>query len=225
MWNNELQAGYGFVHSFDKDYLLKSDDRLIFDSKFGYKAAEKLYFSAVYNFRTQFADGWDAKHEVVISDFFAPAYTSLGLGIDYTPTKNVSINFAPLTGKVTMVRQEGLRTRYGNAEDQFARFELGAQLRVDAKLEVENFKVGTALVLFSDYLNKPQNIKVLWDVNAEAKVTKFFSVTLRTNLIYDDNVLVPKYDRITNELYQGKGVQFKELFSIGFTYTFGQAKK
>ncbi len=225
IWNNELQAGYGFVHSFDKDYLLKSDDRLIFDSKFGYKAAEKLYFSAVYNFRTQFADGWDAKHEVVISDFFAPAYTSLGLGIDYTPTKNVSINFAPLTGKVTMVRQEALRTRYGNAEDQFARFELGAQLRVDAKLEVENFKVGTALVLFSDYLNKPQNIKVLWDVNAEAKVTKFFSVTLRTNLIYDDNVLVPKYDRITNELYQGKGVQFKELFSIGFTYTFGQAKK
>ena len=225
IWNNELQAGYGFVHSFDKDYLLKSDDRLIFDSKFGYKAAEKLYFSAVYNFRTQFADGWDAKHEVVISDFFAPAYTSLGLGIDYTPTKNVSINFAPLTGKVTMVRQEALRTRYGNAEDQFARFELGAQLRVDAKLEVENFKVGTALVLFSDYLNKPQNIKVLWDVNAEAKVTKFFSVTLRTNLIYDDNVLVPKYDKITNELYQGKGVQFKELFSIGFTYTFGQAKK
>ena len=225
IWNNELQAGYGFVHSFDKDYLLKSDDRLIFDSKFGYKAAEKLYFSAVYNFRTQFADGWDAKHEVVISDFFAPAYTSLGLGIDYTPTKNVSINFAPLTGKVTMVRQEALRTRYGNAEDQFARFELGAQLRVDAKLEVENFKVGTALVLFSDYLNKPQNIKVLWDVNAEAKVTKFFSVTLRTNLIYDDNVLVPKYDKITNELYKGKGVQFKELFSIGFTYTFGQAKK
>ena len=56
IWNNELQAGYGFVHSFDKDYLLKSDDRLIFDSKFGYKAAEKLYFSAVYNFRTQFAE-------------------------------------------------------------------------------------------------------------------------------------------------------------------------
>ena len=231
VWNNELQAGYGFIHSFDKDYLLKSDDRLIFDSKFGYKAAEKLYFSAVYNFRTQFEEGWDASHSLIISDFFAPAYTSLGLGIDYTPTKNVSINFAPLTGKVTMVRPEELRVRYGNREDQFARFELGTQLRVDAKLEVENFKVATALVLFSDYLNKPQNIKVNWDVNAEAKVTKFFSVTLRTNLIYDDNVLVPKYykrataEHAVGDPYQGKGIQFKELFSIGFTYTFGQAKK
>ena len=225
IWNNELQAGYGFIHSFDKDYLLKSDDRLIFDSKWGYKAAEKLYFSAVYNFRTQFAEGWDAKHETIISDFFAPAYTSLGLGIDYTPKKNIAINFAPLTGKVTMVRPEELRKRYGNAEDQFARFELGAQLRVDAKLEVENFKVATALVLFSDYLNKPQNIKVNWDVNAEAKVSKFFSVTLRTNLIYDDNVLVPKYYKNSTEMYQGKGVQFKELFSIGFTYTIGEKKK
>ena len=225
IWNNELQAGYGFVHSFDKDYLLKSDDRLIFDSKWGYKAAEKLYFSAVYNFRTQFAEGWDTKHETIISDFFAPAYTSLGLGIDYTPTKNVAINFAPLTGKVTMVRPEELRVRYGNREDQFARFELGAQLRLDAKLEVENFKVSTALVLFSDYLNKPQNIKVLWDVNAEAKITKFFSATLRTNLIYDDNVLVPKYYKNSTEMYQGKGIQFKELFSIGFTYTIGEKKK
>ena len=231
VWNNELQAGYGFIHSFDKDYLLKSDDRLIFDSKFGYKAAEKLYFSAVYNFRTQFAEGWDTKHEEIISNFFAPAYTSLGLGIDYTPSKNVAINFAPLTGKVTMVKPEGLRVRYGNKEDQFARFELGAQLRVDAKLEVENFRVGTALVLFSDYLYKPLNVKVNWDVNAEAKVTKFFSVTLRTNLIYDDNVLVPKYyktagpDHAAGDMYQGKGIQFKELFSIGFTYTFGQAKK
>ena len=84
--------------------MLKSDDRLIFDSKFGYKAAEKLYFSIVYNFRTQFAEGWDGNHKTIISDFFAPAYTSLGLGIDYTPAKNVSLNFAPLTGKVTMVR-------------------------------------------------------------------------------------------------------------------------
>ena len=225
IWSNELQAGYGFIHSFDKDYLLKSDDRLIFDSKFGYKAAEKLYFSIVYNFRTQFAEGWDGNHKTIISDFFAPAYTSLGLGIDYTPAKNVSLNFAPLTGKVTMVRPEELRVRYGNREDQFARFELGAQFRLDAKMEVENFKVGTALVLFSDYLNKPQNIKVNWDVNAEAKVTKFFSVTLRTNLIYDDNVLVPKYHKNSTEMYQGKGVQFKELFSVGFTYTIGEKKK
>ncbi|MCR5710687.1 MAG: DUF3078 domain-containing protein [Bacteroidales bacterium] len=224
VWNNELQAGYGFIESFETGYK-KSDDRLIFDSKFGYKAAEKLYLSAVYNFRTQFAKGYNSNDEVV-SNFLAPAYTSLGLGIDFTPTKNVSINIAPLTGKVTMVSPPELRTRYGNREDQFARFELGAQIKFDGKVEVENFKVATTLVLFSDYLNKPQNIKVNWDVNAEAKITKHFAVTLRTNLIYDDNVLVPKLKRGTrDEYYDGKGIQFKELFSIAFTYTIGEKKK
>lgn len=223
VWANELQAGYGFIESFETGFK-KSDDRLIFDSKFGYKAAEKFYFSAVYNFRTQFAPGFSG--DDLVSNFFAPAYTSLGLGIDYTPAENVAVNFAPLTGKVTMVKPEELRTRYGNAVDQFARFELGAQLKVDAKLEVQDFKVGTSLVLFSDYLNKPLNIKVNWDVNAEAKITKFFSVTLRTNMIYDDNVLVPKLRKGTkDEYYDGKGIQFKELFSIGFSYTFGQQKK
>ena len=225
LWANELQAGYGFIESFDTGFK-KSDDRLIFDSKFGYKAAEKLYLSMVYNFRTQFDRGYSG--DVLVSNFLAPAYTSLGLGIDYTPVKNVSINFAPLTGKVTMVNDPALRTRYGNAEDQFARFELGAQLKVDAKLEVENFKVGTSLVLFSDYLNKPLNIKVNWDVNAEAKISKFFSVTLRTNMIYDDNVILNKVKYKPNGEkveYQAAGIQFKELFSIGFTYTFGEAKK
>lgn len=225
IWSNELQAGYGFIESFDTGYK-KSDDRLILDSKFGYKAAEKIYVSVVYNFRTQFARGFSG--DEIVSNILAPAYTSLGFGIDYAPAKNVSINFAPLTGKVTMVKEPELRERYGNALDQFARFELGAQLKIDAKLVVENFKVGTNVILFSDYLNKPLNIKINWDVNAEAKISKFFSVTLRTNMIYDDNVILNKTKILPNGEkleYQAAGVQFKELFSIGFTYTIGEKKK
>ena len=222
LWANELQAGYGFIESFDTGYK-KSDDRLILDSKLDYKAAEKLYLSIIFNFRSQLARGYSG--DEIVSNILAPAYTSLGLGIDYTPINNISINFAPVTGKVTMVNERELRHRYGNAEDQFARFELGAQLKVDAKLEVENFKVGTQLVLFSDYLNKPQNIKVNWDVNAEAKISKFFSVTLRTNMIYDDNILLNKRKVLPGGdvvEYQAAGIQFKELFTIGFTYSIGK---
>lgn len=222
LWANELQAGYGFIESFDTGYK-KSDDRLILDSKLDYKAAEKLYLSIIFNFRSQFARGYSG--DEIVSNILAPAYTSLGLGIDYTPINNISINFAPVTGKVTMVNERELRHRYGNAEDQFARFELGAQLKVDAKLEVENFKVGTQLVLFSDYLNKPQNIKINWDVNAEAKISKFFSVTLRTNMIYDDNILLNKRKILPGGdvvEYQAAGIQFKELFTIGFTYSIGK---
>lgn len=225
VWKNELQAGYGFIESFEDGYQ-KSDDRLIFDSKIGYKAVEKLYISAVFNFRSQFAKGYNNKTDkIVVSDFFAPAYMSLGIGIDYNPWKNLAINFAPLTGKTVMVKDYGvltpdLRARYGNAPDQFCRFELGAQLKVDGKVEVKNFKVSTTLVLFSDYLNKPQNIKVTWDVNADAKLSELFSVTLRTNLIYDDNIKIEKKPGQEPTA----GVQFREIFSIGFAYTIGNKK-
>ena len=220
IWNNELQLGYGFIQSFETGYK-KNDDRLILDSKFGYKAAEKLYLSAVYNLRTQFAAGYT--DDVEVSNFFAPANMSLGLGIDYNPFKNFSINVAPLTGKTVMVSIPELRTKYGNAEDQYCRFELGAQVKIDASMSVSNFNFSTMLMLFSDYLNKPQNIKVNWDANVEAKVTKWFSVTLRTNLIYDDNVKIQKKDK-QGVAYEAPGVQFKELFTVGLTYAIGAKK-
>ena len=235
IWFNELQLGYGFIESFDDTGFKKSDDRIIFDSKWGYKATEKLYFSSVFNLRTQFAEGYTK--DKLTSDFFAPANASLGFGIDYQPAKNIAINFAPLTGKVVMVKIPELRPTYGFKEaelDHFSRFELGAQLKFDAKLAVKDFTVGSHLTLFSDYLDKPWDIKVNWDVNADAKISKFFSVSLRTSLIYDSRILCavkrdrrthnPVLDPDTGKEIPVAGVQFKELFSVGFSYTFGQAK-
>ncbi|MBR5056332.1 MAG: DUF3078 domain-containing protein, partial [Bacteroidales bacterium] len=235
IWFNELQMGYGFIESFDDTGFKKSDDRLIFDSKWGYKATEKLYFSSVFNLRTQFADGYTK--DVLTSSFFAPANASLGLGIDYQPTKNTSINFAPLTGKIVMVALPDLREKYGfkpEELDHFSRFEFGAQLKIDNKLKVKDFSVSSHLTLFSDYLDNPLDIKVNWDVNADAKISKYFSVSLRTSLLYDSRIksaLVrdkrthePILDPETGKEQFKAGVQFKELFSVGFSYTFGQTR-
>lgn len=235
IWNNELQMGYGFIESFDENGFKKSDDRLILDSKWGYKATDKLYFSSVFNMRSQFATGYSG--DKVTSAFFAPANLSLGLGIDYQPAKNIAINFAPLTGKAVMVAIPELRPNYGFAEDELdylTRFELGAQLKVDAKLAVKDFTVASKLQLFSDYLDNPLDVKVNWDVNVDAKISKFFSVSMRTSLIYDSKIKSALLrDKRTHEPIldeNGKeqlvaGIQFKELFSVGFSYTFGQAKK
>lgn len=226
IFDNELQLGYGFIQSFDDGYK-KSDDRIIFDSKFGSKITEKLYLSTVLGFRSQFADGYDKNNELV-STFFAPAYTTAGIGIDYQPMTNFAINFAPVTGKLIMVADPSLRSIYGNEEDQFTRFELGAQLKLDNKLEVKDFTVKSGLTLFSNYLDKPLNIKVNWDVNVDAKITRFFSVSLRTSLAYDDKIKSKKINVIgedgtpTTKMVQG--IQFKELFSVGFSYLLGSKK-
>jgi len=234
IWNNELQLGYGFIESFDDTGYKKSDDRMIFDSKWGYRSTDKLYFSAVFNLRSQFAKGYTK--EVLTSNFWAPANSSLGIGIDWQPSKSTSINFAPLTGKIVMVGIPELRSKYGFSEEQldnFARFEFGAQLKIDNKLEVKDFKVDSKLVLFSDYLDNPLDIKVNWDVNVDAKISKFFSVSMRTSMIYDSKIksAVLRDRRTHDPILDGNGneqlvagIQFKELFSVGFTYLFGQAK-
>ena len=219
-WDNRAQLSYGFIQSFDEGYK-KSNDKIVLDSKWGYRAVNKLYFSANFNFRSQFSPGFDGSKKV--SKFLAPAYTSLGLGIDYKPGngKEFSLNIAPFTGNLVIVTDSLLRTKYGNKADEAARWELGAQIKATLnKTFFKELKVQSTMTLFSDYLNNPQNIQINWDMQLSYKLNKYFNAGIRTNLIYDDNIL------ITNK--EGKAsprVQFQEVFSINFEYTFGTFKK
>ena len=170
------------------------------------------------------------------SGFLAPAYTNLAVGIDLKPTKWLSLNIAPVTGGVVIVRNEVLRKNYGmHLKDEFkdadlsgvdpadlgsyyksARFEFGAQVKADMALNVnENFKYTSQVVLFSNYLDKPENLRVNWDNRFDWKLAKYFSLTLTTNMIYDDKVVIfSEKDGLTKQR-----VQFKESLLFGFTWT------
>ena len=170
------------------------------DSKFGYKAVDKLFISAIFSFKTQFTPGFKYPSEdndsyILESMFMAPGNISLGLGADYKPFDFLSVNFAPVTSNLVVVTEQSLREKYGNAIDQVARFELGAQLKVDfSKNFGDKFSLQTSVTLFSDFLDSPQNIKVNWDLVADLKLSKVFSINLRTNLIYDDKILIDNGD-------------------------------
>jgi hypothetical protein len=69
-------------------------------------------------------------------------------------------------------------------------------------------------------LGEPQNIKVNWDFFLDAKINKFFSANVRTNLIYDDDILIENEEGVS-----APRVQFKEILSVGFSYTLGEFKK
>ncbi|MDD3104588.1 MAG: DUF3078 domain-containing protein [Bacteroidales bacterium] len=215
-FQNRFQIGYGFVKMFG-DILKKTDDRVTLDSKFGYKATEKLYFSAALGIKTQMAKGYKYTNTdtTLVSQFAAPLYTTLALGMDYQPFPWLSMTFAPLTGGIVVVRVPELRENYGNKPDESVRMEFGAQLKVKMDKEVfKNVKVDSELTLFSDYLNKPQNIQVFWDLSVSMQVNKFMSANIRTNLIYDDNIQIADKDG-----NKAPRVQFREVLSIGLSYT------
>ena len=262
-WNNRLQLDYGFVYASSKPILQKSDDRIYLESKLGYKTEnmKKFAFTVNYDFKSQFNTGYDYKTpatpdgfekledmpmdqlvdawkdaRVVKSGFLAPAYTNLAVGIDLKPANWISLNIAPVTGGVVIVRDELLRQNYGmNLKKEYetadlsqvpsadlgsyyrsARFEFGAQIKADIALKVnDNFSYTTQLVLFSNYLDKPQNIRVNWDNRFDWKLAKYFSLTLTTNLIYDDKVKI--YSEKLG--YATQRVQFKESLLFGFSWT------
>ncbi len=241
-WDNRIQLSYGFIQSFDDGYR-KSNDKIVIDSKWGYRAIKNFYFSANFNFRSQFSPGFEyskatkeinGKNETVtvskkVSKFLAPAYMSLGLGIDFKPGngKEFSVNIAPFTGNLVIVTDSLLRKKYGNAADEAARWELGAQLKGSLNKDIiKNLKLSSTLTLFSDYLNNPANIQVNWDMQLTYKLNKYLQTGIRTNLIYDDNILIAtkKVDDKGNPI-MSKRVQFQEVFSVNFSYTFGMFKK
>lgn len=225
IWTNDLQLGYGFINSFTENGFKKSDDRLILNSKWGWQVIKTLYASAVFNYNMTLFPGY--KGDALVSHIFSPAYTTLGVGLDWNPAKWMSVNFAPLTGKLVIVADSTLRSTYGNAALQAVRPEFGAQLKVDNKFTVfKNIRVESKLTLFSDYLNKPQNVVVNWDVAVDGKLTRNLSYSIRTNLIYDDNIKFLDSSALDAEGNPVKvqAVQFKEVCSFAFTYTFGDTK-
>ena len=60
-WNNRLQLDYGFLYASSKPLLQKSTDRIYLESKWGYKteSMKNRYFSANYDFKSQFSSGYD----------------------------------------------------------------------------------------------------------------------------------------------------------------------
>ena len=267
-WNNRLQLDYGFLWASSKPILQKNTDRIYLESKWGYKApsTKYLYFSANYDFKSQFTTGYDYKTPESVkddlgndlegsalrdvwrnarelkSDFLAPAYTNLALGIDFVPTKWFSLNFAPLTGDLVIVRKEALRGNYsmplkkeyeGKTENvpvdgsQFSavRFGFGAQLKMDAKVNVnDNFSYSTQVVLFANYLDIKHCPRINWDNRIDWKLAKYFSFTVTTNLIYDDTIMIVN-EKDIDKYPNGKArVQFKESLAFGFTYTIASRK-
>lgn len=222
-WNNTLDMNYG---SFKQGTapLVKSDDRIEYNSVLGVEADKKWYYAGQLNYRTQFTPGYqiDDVSKTRISDFLAPAYVTLSLGMEYRPKKDLSWLISPITGKSTIVLANTLVAQglFGLAPGQNVRNEFGGLTRVTWRDELmDNVNIITNLTLFSNYAENPQNIDVNWDLLLVFRVNKFLNFTFNTVFIYDHDVDVPIYDKNGNFVRKGKGIQFKEIFGLGLNYT------
>jgi hypothetical protein len=106
---------------------------------------------------------------------------------------------------------------YSENLDKSTRWELGAFLKATFSKDFSkdlNFK--TNLGLFTNYLKNPQNVDVNWETLTSYQVGKYFNVSYNSLLIYDDDVTLTR----SKDKSVGPGVQYRGIFSIGFTLKF-----
>jgi hypothetical protein len=213
IWDNSLDMGYGLMKS-NSNKAKKNEDKIELNSKLGYKAFGKVYYSALVNYRSQFGKGYNYPNDsVVVSRFNAPGYLTVSLGLDYKPNDYFSLFVSPATGRFTFVSDKLLSDAgaYGVDSGKRVRSEFGAILSAKFQKDVvKNINVVSKLTLFNDYTDKNKanrkNFDVNWEVMINIKAGKFLTTTILANLIYDQNVIAR--------------TQFKEVLGVGVSYKF-----
>lgn len=218
-WANTLDLAYGLVKIQDDD-LKKANDQINFESKLGYDAGKMWNYSLMFNFRTQFAEGYqyDTDPRTLISDFMAPAYMTLSVGMDYQPNEDMSVFLSPLSGKTTIVNNESMSDAgaFGVTPGNSTFHEYGTMVKIKYNRDImKNINFSTKADFFSAYNNNPENIDVNWEMAINMKVNKYFTTQIRTHLVYDHDTKIA--DNAGN---LAPRVQFKEAFGFGIAYSF-----
>lgn len=219
LWNNRLELAYGLNRT-GEDGTKKANDKIYLNSNYGYSIAKSWYASAFATFQTQFSPGYDysISKDISVSEFMSPAYLTTGLGFTYEPNKIFTVVLSPASWRGTFVLNDRLPDEgaYGVDPGKHLLSSFGANLKGEVRYEfMKNMTVYSRLDLYSDYLHKPQNIDVNWEVQINMAINKWFSTTLTTNLVYDDDVKIAQKDGT-----KGPRVQFKEILGVGLQFNF-----
>ena len=215
VWNNTLDLGYGYINTTSLG-ARKSDDRIDLLSKYGYEISKNLYASALFNFRSQFAAGYayasdpnGVETKNLTSEFMAPGYMLISLGLDYKPQPYLSVFASPFTERWVFVANDLLSSQgaYGVDTGATSRNEFGAFLSTEFNKDImTNVSLNSRLDLFSNYKNRPGNIDIFWTNVLAMKINKYLTANVALDLLYDDNAIAR--------------MQIRQLLGIGFSAKF-----
>ncbi len=220
-WDNRILANYGLLQTKNADFEKKTDDRFEYNSIYGKKAFGNWYYSLILNFRTQFTTGYiygkDANGVEIRTEntsFFSPAYLTFGPGLYWKKSDNLKLNFAPLTSKMTFVNSDYTSlpgyvdgSYFGVDANKSMRYELGFYASAYYKFNLmKNVNVENLLNLYSNYLDKPENVDLDYQINIVMTINKTLSANFTFQTIYDDNAF--------------QGFQTRQVFGLGVNYGF-----
>jgi hypothetical protein len=218
-WDNTLDMELGYVNTTSLG-TRKTNDRLDVVSKYGCQLFDHMYLTGLFNFRSQFTDGFSYPNDTTklkTSAFLSPAYLIVALGMDYKPNNTISIFLSPITSRWVIVRDDSLSAKgaYGVDTGKTVRNEIGAYLTANINREiVKNLTYKAKLDLFSNYKHNPRNIDVFMSNLLSMNVYKGFSFSIGADFIYDDDVKTFGKDKNAARL------QVRQFIGIGYQRKF-----
>ena len=246
-----LGAGVITQGSVDKKIpFQKAIDELRVNSKVGYAVSKdsKLFYAADVSLLSQLTPTYvggndfpgnflaDLAGTGANSRFFSPATMTLSLGFDYKPLPKLSIFYSPIGGKFIFVSDDNIaqlgvhgnpvtRDAGGNIIDFKNTFAgLGSLFRINFadKLLNDRLAYGSGMILFSNYLDGPQNIDVDWTNQFDFSIIKGLQATMLLNVFYDHDVLVQITDNTKPNGISGLGrrVSLTQQFLLKYSLVF-----
>ena len=217
-FTTQLILRYGTLKN--KDQLArKSNDRIFWDNKAGFKLSKSWSLFASLALETQFVEGYTYFRDedgndtrgAVISNFMAPGYITESVGIEYTPDKSFSLRFGTGTARQTFILDDRLvfddKKSFGVDTGKNFRNELAFQLVANLNRDLtDNLNITSRYAFFANY-NELDEASHRLDATLTARVSRVINVSLSGIVWYDKNI--------------GDGkVQTSQNLALGIMYKF-----
>lgn len=191
-----------------------SEDLFLLTSKFGFKAANRWYYTFNMSLKTQFLKNYKPNTNDLTAAFMAPGEFNFGVGMtyDYTNPKKTVVfgaSISPLSYNLkTCLRSDIDETGFGITEGRHTESQIGSSAELKLKWQLAyNIYYQSRLFLFSNY----KYVQGDWENTLSFSINRFLSTQLYLHL---------RYDSSTSPVEGWEEWQLKEILSFGFAYKF-----
>lgn len=213
----KLNSQYGIQQTKDQGQR-KTIDVLLGDVKFAYLFSKSWSGYLGANLITQFTPGYEYDNDTLYverqSNFFAPAYLTIPLGVEYKPNKHFFARFGVASLRYTFVTDKTIRNtvanNYGVDSNKTVLQQFGMQIVAGYNRDITStINIKANYFGFVDYerIDVSDFVHRL-DVVFAAKVTKYINTTFSSILFFDRS--------------QDKDVQVSQVLNVGFLVKLGK---
>lgn len=192
-----------------------TENRLQINTKFGYKASSKWYYTLTGLFKTPVFNSYKSNTQTLTASFLSPGELNFGLGMTFnTKNKSGSLSFnatiAPLSYNLKTVLSDKMTPEsQGLKPGHKTLSSFGSN--VDAVLNWKmcyNVNWRSRVFFFTNY----EYSQMDWQNQFQFTINRFLTANLNVDLRYDTSIKATNRDKTWGLL------QLRELISLGFTY-------